>query len=303
MTTDKLIDDILESYRAHPESTRFGDAGTLNRDLLIEVLYRIREILFPGYYDKNRIREEYVRYAVGEKLEFVEYNLTKQIAIVLGTKKENASCPRTELTEKAGEIVRVFLQQLPVLREVLATDIEAAFNGDPAAYGKEEIILSYPGLFAITVYRVAHELWIRGVPLIPRVMTEHAHNLTGIDIHPGATVGKYFFIDHGTGIVIGETTTIGDNVKIYQGVTLGGLSTRKGQDLQGIKRHPTIGNHVTIYSGASILGGETVIGDNVTVGGNTFIIHSIPANTRVSAEPPALEMSSGRVEDFSDCPR
>ena len=197
------------------------------------------------------------------------------------------------MLQRAEKIVDDFLDQLPKLREILATDIQAFYEGDPAAYSFDEIILSYPGLMAITVYRIAHELWNLKVPLIPRIMTEYAHGKTGIDIHPGATIGKYFFIDHGTGIVIGETTEIGDHVKIYQGVTLGGLTTRKGQALKGVKRHPTIGNNVTIYSGTSVLGGNTVIGDNVTIGGNTFVVRSVPADMKVSARAPELEYSHG----------
>lgn len=295
-----LIERIMESYREHPESTRLSGAGGLNRELLIDVLYRIREVLFPGFYDKSRVRAEYVRYIVGEKIEYIQYHLTKQITTALATQLENRQVPRQELQERAAAIAADFLDQIPNLRDILATDLQAAFDGDPAAYSTDEIVLSYPGILAITTYRIAHELWVRGVPLIPRVMSEHAHNITGIDIHPGATIGRYFFIDHGTGIVIGETTEIGDNVKIYQGVTLGGLSTRKGQELKGVKRHPTLGNHVTIYSGTSVLGGETIIGDNVTVGGNTFVIHSIPSDTRVSARAPELEMHSGLAEDFKD---
>ena len=184
-----------------------------------------------------------------------------------------------------------FLNKLPEIRETLATDVQAAYNGDPAAYSIEEIIFSYPGIFAITVYRIAHELWLLDIPMIPRIMSEYAHNLTGIDIHPGATIGKYFFIDHGTGIVIGETTVIGDNVKIYQGVTLGGLSTRKGQQLKGVKRHPTIGDNVTIYSNTSILGGDTVIGNNVVIGGNAFIVSSVSEGMKVNIRNPQLEYS------------
>lgn len=174
------------------------------------------------------------------------------------------------------------------MQERLIKDVQAGFDGDPAAKSKEEIIFCYPGLFAIYVYRIAHELYVENVPYIPRIMTEYAHNKTGIDINPGATIGEYFFIDHGTGVVIGETTYIGDNVKLYQGVTLGALSTRSGQQLSGVKRHPTIENNVTIYSNSSVLGGETVIGENSTIGGNTFITESIPPNTRVSAKSPEL---------------
>lgn len=202
-------------------------------------------------------------------------------------------CSRSVLLKKAEDIVTKFLSKIPKIREYLETDIQAAFDGDPAAFNYEEVILCYPGLLAISTYRIAHELFLLKVPLIPRIMTEYAHTQTGIDIHPGASIGKYFFIDHGTGIVIGETTEIGDNVKIYQGVTLGALSTRKGQALRGTKRHPTIGDNVTIYSNTSVLGGETVIGDNVTIAGNTFIVQSIPANMKVSARAPELEYSTG----------
>ncbi|MGN0362730.1 MAG: serine O-acetyltransferase EpsC [Bilifractor sp.] len=291
--TETLVNEMLKSYQEYPVSTRLNVTNILNRDTLIDVLQKIREILFPGYYDNTRVRAEYVRYTVGEKIEFVQYHLTKQVAIALGTLEICEDCGRSYLMQKAEKIVDEFLDQLPKLREVLATDIQAFYDGDPAAYSFDEIILSYPGLTAITIYRIAHELWVLKVPLIPRIMTEYAHGKTGIDIHPGATIGKYFFIDHGTGIVIGETTEIGDHVKIYQGVTLGGLSTRKGQALKGVKRHPTIGNNVTIYSGTSVLGGDTVIGDNVTIGGNTFVVRSVPADMKVSARAPELEYTHG----------
>lgn len=177
--------------------------------------------------------------------------------------------------------------------------MQAAYDGDPAASSTDEIIFSYPGIFAITVYRIAHELYLLEVPMIPRIMTEYAHSITGIDIHPGAQTGKYFFIDHGTGIVIGETTVIGDYVKIYQGVTLGALSTRKGQQLKGVKRHPTIGNNVTIYSGTSILGGETIIGDGATIGGNAFIVSSVDAGLKVSVKNPELQFSDGVSDELN----
>ena len=177
-----------------------------------------------------------------------------------------------------------FLEQLPEIQRLLLTDVQAGFDGDPAAKSKEEIIFPYPGLFAIYVYRLAHVLYKEEIPFIPRVMSEYAHGRTGIDINPGATIGEYFFIDHGTGVVVGETTEIGNNVKLYQGVTLGALSTRKGQQLANVKRHPTIRDNVTIYSNSTVLGGETVVGENTIIGGNTFITESIPANTKVSAK-------------------
>ena len=215
-------------------------------------------------------------------LEDVLYNLTKQISLVWKHLEGKSGITPEQAWEEAQEIALTFFEQIPMIRECIETDVEAAYEGDPAAFNKDEIIFSYPGFYAIIVHRIAHVLHKLGVPMIPRIMSEYAHTITGVDIHPGATIGKYFFIDHGTGIVIGETTTIGDHVKIYQGVTLGGLSTRGGQALKNKKRHPTIEDNVTIYSNASILGGETVIGHDVVVGGNVFITSSIPAGARVS---------------------
>jgi serine O-acetyltransferase len=187
---------------------------------------------------------------------------------------------------------------LPHVRGLLATDVQATFEGDPAATSLDEIIFSYPGLWGVMIYRLAHELHIREVPLIPRIMGEFAHSRTGIDIHPGATVGKAFFIDHGTGVVIGETSIIGDHVKIYQGVTLGALSTRGGQALRGVKRHPTIQDYVTIYSGASVLGGETVIGEGAVINSNVFVTQSVPPHTRVSTKNPELQYRDKKPAEF-----
>ena len=189
-----------------------------------------------------------------------------------------------------------FLRQIPHVRALVQTDVEAALDGDPAATGTDEIIFCYPGLYAIIVYRLANVLSRMGVPMLPRIMTEYAHSATGIDIHPGATIGHHFFIDHGTGIVIGETTTIGNFVKIYQGVTLGGLSTRGGQALRGLKRHPTIEDNVTIYANASILGGNTVIGRESVIGANAFITHSIPACTTVTIKSQELQFKARNCE-------
>ena len=203
------------------------------------------------------------------------------------------------VTARARNIAIRFFQQIPKIREYLDTDLEATLEGDPAALNKDEIILSYPGVLAITINRLAHELYMLNVPLIPRMMTEYAHSLTGIDIHPGATIGKYFFIDHGTGIVIGSTTVIGEHVKVYQGVTLVALSTSGGQSLRGVKRHPTIEDNVTIYSGASILGGDTVIGANSVIGGNCFITRSIPTGTTVTIKNQELSYRNENGEKIT----
>ena len=192
---------------------------------------------------------------------------------------------RRDLAEETNdETATRLLDVLPHIQQLLYKDAQAGFDGDPAAYSVDEIILTYPGFYAVFIYRIAHFLFTENVPLIPRIMTEYAHSITGIDIHPGATIGEYFFIDHGTGVVIGETSVIGDHVKIYQGVTIGALSTRKGQGLKNVKRHPTVGDYVTIYSGASILGGDTFIGDGAVIGGNAFIVESVPANTKAGKD-------------------
>lgn len=289
--TENTVNTILESYKKHNLICRIDEDNIVNKDTLIKIVEELRRLLFPGFFDKNKVRSEYIRYLLGERLEFIQYNLKKQVAKALGNNENCAECERSEILAAADEIVNNFIQKIPTIRDYLATDIQAAYDGDPAAYSTDEIIFCYPGVFAITVYRIAHELFIMNVPMIPRIISEYAHSATGIDIHPGATIGKHFFIDHGTGVVIGETTIIGDNVKIYQGVTLGGLSTRKGQQLKGVKRHPTIGNNVTIYSGTSVLGGETVIGDGATIGGNAFIVNSVSAGMKVSVKNPQLEYS------------
>lgn len=292
--SEKFVAMILDSYNTYDLTVRIDADNMVNKDVLTKVITELRRILFPGYFDENRVRSEYIKFLTGEKLEFIQYHLKKQIARALKKRNEDD----TSVLERATELVHAFIEKIPMIREYLSTDIQAAYDGDPAAYGTDEIIFSYPGVLAITVYRIAHELWLLDIPMIPRIMTEYAHSVTGIDIHPGAQIGKYFFIDHGTGIVIGETTKIGDNVKIYQGVTLGALSTREGQKLKGVKRHPTIGDNVTIYSGTTILGGDTVIGSGATIGGNAFITSSVSEGTKVSVKNPELRYSKGGESEF-----
>ena len=280
----KLLDDY-EGRRTIDEIKHFDHP---DREVIIDILNSLRKIVFPGYFRNKSYRVYTVRNNISMLVEDVIFKLIKQIAIVLRYDPEFSAADENTVIEKAEKITFEFLEKIPKIREYIETDVQAAFEGDPAAYNKDEIIYSYPGLFAILVNRIAHELFLLRVPLIPRIMTEHAHSKTGIDIHPGASIGKYFFIDHGTGIVIGETTEIGNNVKIYQGVTLGALSTRGGQSLKSKKRHPTIEDNVTIYSGASILGGETVIGKNVVIGGNAFITRSVPEGAKVSVKNQGL---------------
>ena len=230
-------------------------------------------------------------------VEDVAFHLTRQIAIAL----RGDGCGE-DAEQKAQRITGDFLAALPEIRSLAQTDLQAAYDGDPAATGYAEVIIAYPGFYAITINRLAHALFLLEVPLIPRIMTEYAHSRTGIDIHPGAQIGRYFFIDHGTGIVVGETTVIGDHVKIYQGVTLGALSTRGGQKLHGKRRHPTIEDNVTIYSGASILGGETVIGHDSVIGSNVFITHPIPPHTRISIRSQELLYKNGQGQTLLEMP-
>ncbi len=276
--TKNIISDYVEN-RTIDEVKPFDhpDDGAIK-----DIVESLRKIIFPGYFRNKNYRVYTLRNNMGMLIEDVIFKLIRQISIVLRYDEKYVDHTENFIAEKAEEIAFEFMNRIPKIREFIETDVQAAYDGDPAAYNKDEIIYSYPGLYAILVNRIAHELFLLEVPLIPRIMTEYAHSKTGIDIHPGASIGKYFFIDHGTGIVIGETTIIGNNVKIYQGVTLGALSTRGGQSLKNKKRHPTIEDNVTIYSGASILGGETVVGKDVVIGGNAFITKSVPEGAKVS---------------------
>ncbi len=258
------------------------------RSEIIDIINEIRRVIFPGYFGYENTAYVSLDNFAGSTLAIIYEKLFKQIRIALMFKKRGENLQGVE--DEAEKIALEFISKLPKIQSMIFKDLEAELQGDPAASSKEEIIFSYPGIYAIFIYRIAHVLYKLNVPFIPRIMTEHAHSKTGIDINPGAKIGEYFFIDHGTGIVIGETTEIGNNVKIYQGVTLGALSTMKGQALSGVKRHPTIEDNVVIYANATILGGETVVGKNSVVAGNTFVTESIPENTKVSAYIPELKM-------------
>jgi len=280
-----VVDLILEDYRHDREIDQMDIFRHPDRDVVVELITKLRRIIFPGYFRDKNYHIYNAKHNLSMLIEDVMFNLSNQIALVLrGSGMEEAPA-----MEKAQALGLAFFEKIPAIRAYVDTDLQASYDGDPAATGMDEIIFSYPGLFAITVYRMAHELYLLGVPMLPRMMTEHAHSVTGIDIHPGATVGKYFFIDHGTGIVIGETTVIGENVKVYQGVTLGALSTRGGQSLRGKRRHPTIEDNVTIYAGASILGGDTVIGKGCVIGSNVFITESINPGTTVTIKNQELQ--------------
>ncbi len=293
-----LVNTIVASYHAEPKTRHIGAGKLPNHDDIVTVIHLLRQILFPGYFGKQDLEIGTVEYHVGDLLIDIHDRLLAQVRSALLHEAARLGESPSDSEARAERIVNDFLQTIPQLRAVLATDVQAAFDGDPAAGDTDEIIFSYPGLFAITVYRLAHELYLRGVPLIPRIMAEHAHSATGIDIHPGADIDEYFFIDHGTGVVIGETTKIGKHVKIYQGVTLGALSTRGGQKLRGVKRHPALEDEVTVYSGASILGGETVIRKGVVISSNVFVTQSVPPNTRVTVKNPELQYRDQKPKTF-----
>ena len=291
---EAVVEGILADYALGRDVDKINLHRHPDKAVITDMIRNMLRIVYPGY-DRDRSYRVYTpRHNLSMLIEDVIFHLNHQIQLVL------LSCGMEQAESKAEEICLEFFRRIPALRAVIQTDVQAAFEGDPAASSKDEVIFCYPGLFAVTVYRLAHILYELQVPMLPRIMTEYAHSVTGIDIHPGAAIGCHFFIDHGTGIVIGETTVIGDQVKIYQGVTLGGLTTRGGQSLRGIKRHPTIEDRVTIYAGASVLGGETVIGRDSVIGSNAFITRSIPPCTTVRIKNQELLFKARSCEG---CPK
>ncbi len=291
---EDIVDIILEDYRNGRSIDRMDPFAHPDKEVVIDMIGKLMRIVYPGFTRDKNYRIYNTHHNVSMLIEDVMYNLNKQLTMVF-----RQELGEEKAAQKAQEISLNFFREIPALRGTIQTDVDAFYEGDPAAYSTDEIVYCYPGIFAITVYRLAHVLYTMGVPLLPRIMTEHAHSVTGIDINPGAAIGKYFFIDHGTGIVVGETTVIGDHVKIYQGVTLGALTTRGGQSLRGKRRHPTIEDNVTIYAGASILGGATVIGRDSVIGSNVFITNSIPPCTTVSVKSQELQI---RQRGEGKCP-
>ncbi len=293
-----IIDEIKDAYDSSDEIFFTDpDRRMPSRNAIIAILKDMRNIMFPGYFTDGAQTSVDASYFIGNTVLRVEEKLAQQVRLALYFRDGDTLTPE-EIDKRAYDVCSAMLCKLPGIQKLLYKDVQAAFEGDPAAQSKEEIIYSYPGFFAIWVYRIAHELYQLDVPLIPRIMTEYAHSRTGVDINAGATVGEYFFIDHATGVVIGETTVIGDHVKIYQGVTLGALSTRGGQRLAGVKRHPTIEDNVTIYANACVLGGETVVGANSVIAGSAFVTSSVPPHSRVSlkSQEVNVRLSEGPVE-------
>ncbi|MEE8399417.1 MAG: serine O-acetyltransferase EpsC [Desulfobacterales bacterium] len=261
-----------------------------SKDAVIEIINRFKTVLFPGYFSQEKLDPINLKYHIGQAISELFDLLSIQINHSIRHDCFRYNKPCTDCDEQVYDTVLELLELIPSIRQILSTDVRATYDGDPAAKSHDEIIFSYPGIFAIMVYRIAHVLYRREVPLLPRIMTEYAHSVTGIDINPGASIGDSFVIDHGTGVVVGETTEIGDSVRVYQGVTLGAISLPKdsGDQLRGKKRHPTIEDEVIIYAGATILGGDTVIGARSVIGGNVWLTESVPPDTRVLIETPKL---------------
>ena len=283
---EAAIDAVLQSYRGPEEINSLESAALPNKRAVIDAFNHIKPVIYLGFYSTRSLTPENLRHTISENLYPAYEILVEQIHRVFTYEKAMGRAPAAHGSEWSEEVVLRLFRAIPELRHTLNSDVLAAYDGDPAAKSVEEVVFSYPAIEAITAYRVAHVLYLAQLPMIPRIISEYAHGKTGIDIHPGARIGERFFIDHGTGVVIGETSVIGRNVKIYQGVTLGAVSVPRAGDAQHSgKRHPTIEDDVTIYSGATILGGDTVIGAGSTIGGNVWLVHSVPPRSKITYEP------------------
>lgn len=296
-TLPRLVDRMVASYMADPRTQHLDREYLPDPRRVVEICDVLLELTYPGYFGRRELTRHNISYHVGELLARLWDVLHVQVTHCLRHAAEAGGSAHAESVadceDAAADLATRFLERIPGVRDLLADDVQAAYDGDPAATDTAEVILSYPGIQAITLYRYAHELYRLNVPRLPRMMGEHAHQLTGIDIHPGARIGRRFFIDHGTGVVIGETAMIGDNVRMYQGVTLGSLSFKtdeRGRLIRGLRRHPTVGNNVTLYANAIVLGGNTVIGDGAVVGGSVFLIESVQPGYQVSISPPVLKL-------------
>lgn len=302
-TLPEITEAIVASYHESNRTTHLGHKPLPSRETVAEILCNLLDILYPGYWRRQNLHLGNVEYHVGDLIDSLHDTLTVQIARAMRHEYDlvQPDGPAIDLEALAQQKTVELLRKLPDIRALLEQDVQAAYEGDPAAKSHHEIIFCYPGLEAVSVYRIAHELLVLGVPLIPRMMAENAHSRTGIDIHPGARIGPGFFIDHGTGVVIGETCDIGTNVKLYQGVTLGALSFPRdanGNIIRGMKRHPTLEDEVVVYANATILGGDTVIGNHAVIGSNVWLTQSVAPSTVVSLEKPSLRMKGPKSMDF-----
>jgi serine O-acetyltransferase len=291
-----VIDAVVANYAQHERTSHLGHKPLPSREAVVEILHDLMDVLYPGYWRRQNLHTGNVQYHVGDVIDRVYERLTQQVRRAfryeLPAILVQDSSP-VDLESLADQKVAELLKTLPRIRDLLAQDVQAAFEGDPAARSYHEVIFCYPGLEAVSIHRIAHELFVLGVPLIPRMMSEYAHQRTGIDIHPGARIQPGFFIDHGTGVVIGETCEIGSNVKLYQGVTLGALSfprDAEGNIIRGVKRHPTLENDVVVYANATILGGQTVIGHHAVIGSSVWLTQSVTPYTVDALEKPQLRL-------------
>ena len=290
-----LVDGMLASYRRDPRGQHVNRRFLPARDEILEIVELLLQLLYPGYLGRQDLTDENLAFHVGTLLSTLREKLQRQVETCLAFAAESRGDASRPCADDARRATAAFLERLPAIREALILDVQAAYDGDPAAESLDEVILAYPGFLAITVHRIAHELHAMGVPLMPRIMSEWAHSRSGADIHPGARIGRSFFIDHSTGVVVGETTAIGEGVKLYQGVTLGALSIPKderGRVIRDTKRHPTVEDGVTIYANATVLGGQTVVGTESIVGGSVFVTQSVPPSTRVALRPPEFTLRS-----------
>jgi serine O-acetyltransferase len=292
---DRLKEELLDSYLKDERARRISQRYLPSREAIVEILNSVLDLMYPGYFGRLDLNRENLGAHVAQMVTALVPKLEREIehCLCYGREREALRPEFGECAPRAREVAQIFLRRLPEIRTLLIRDVQAAFDGDPAALNLDEIILAYPGVLAVSVYRIAHALYDLGVPMMARIMTEWAHSKTGCDIHPGATIGAAFFIDHATGVVIGETTHIGERVKLYQGVTLGALSLPKdasGQIIRGRKRHPTVESGSTLYANATVLGGQTVVGADSVIGGSVFLTHSVPPRSRVSLKEPELRV-------------
>lgn len=285
-----VVEKLVDAWKTEDWFEHIGPIAIPSHAAIIDIIDQSRRILFPGYFTHTKLHRANLEYYLGQETSDLYEQLTEQITMAIRHDCRRHNLPCTNCEARSHQIALAFIETLPKITDTLAKDIRAVLIGDPATKSPDEVIFSYPGLLAISIFRLAHELFLLGVPIIPRIMTEHAHSLTGIDIHPGATIGPGLFIDHGTGVVIGETTIIGNSVRIYQGVTLGALSLPRdaGEKLRDKKRHPTIEDNVIIYANTTILGGDTVIGADSIIGGNIWLTESVERGTKVLLKRPEL---------------
>ena len=295
---EELTAEFLDSYLGDERARRISHRYLPSREAIVDILESVLDLMYPGYFGRRDLSADNLRAHVTQSLALLAPKLEREMEHCLCYGRERETERLAEFGEcapRAHELAEIFLGRLPEIRSLLIRDVQAAFDGDPAASNLDEVILAYPGVLAVSVYRIAHALYDLGVPMMARIMTEWAHSKTGADIHPGANIGAAFFIDHATGVVIGETTDIGDGVKLYQGVTLGALSFPRdasGQIIRGKKRHPTVESGSTLYANATVLGGQTVVGADSVIGGSVFLTRSVPPRSRVSLKEPELRVAT-----------